>query len=481
MTSYIAPERFTVSHTGMRELHANRPPWQLVKELIQNAWDEAPEATICTVEIKPQHREEATLIIVTDDGPGFADISDAWTLMKHTPKRYQPNKRGRFNMGEKEIVSVALEAEVETVGNTVTFPRMGSRVVSPNKRQKGTQIKVLMPWDEEQAAELAEKLATFRPTECRLVINKKETKTRTPVAVRSTILNTVLQEAPNQPIRNTKRRTEIHILERNDPEKSWLYEMGIPIQPISTPWDVDVMQKVPMPPNRDTVSEAYLSDIYAEVLNESHEIMDAKQFGDQWVKQAIEDPRTEAPAVVATVTGRYGDKVLLTSPNADANMRAAQDSYELINPRSLSSVERERFRNEAGVQTTNQLFGREEPSTEEYEPQTDDEIAFAQWVVDMADKADLTAKVRMIHDTKAHKLADCTANTTRPTIRFNKALLDDDFFTPPYGRIEQIEIVIHELGHAVANKPMEHGPAWGEGVALVGAKIAASLYENNNL
>ena len=239
--------------------------------------------------------------------------------------------------------------------------------------------------------------------------------------------------------------------------------------------------KSPHATNRDTVSEAYLSDIYAEVLNESHEIMDAKQFGDQWVKQAIEDPRTEAPAVVATVTGRYGDKVLLTSPNADANMRAAQDSYELINPRSLSSVERERFRNEAGVQTTNQLFGREEPSTEEYEPQTDDEIAFAQWVVDMADKADLTAKVRMIHDTKAHKLADCTANTTRPTIRFNKALLDDDFFTPPYGRIEQIEIVIHELGHAVANKPMEHGPAWGEGVALVGAKIAASLYENNNL
>ena len=35
-------ERFTVSHEGMREQQAGRAPWELVKELVQNAWDEAP-------------------------------------------------------------------------------------------------------------------------------------------------------------------------------------------------------------------------------------------------------------------------------------------------------------------------------------------------------------------------------------------------------------------------------------------------------
>ena len=35
-------ERFAVSHEGMREQHAARAPWELVQELVQNAWDEAP-------------------------------------------------------------------------------------------------------------------------------------------------------------------------------------------------------------------------------------------------------------------------------------------------------------------------------------------------------------------------------------------------------------------------------------------------------
>ena len=83
-----------------------RPPWQLLKELVQNVWDEAPEATICRVEIRPAGTGEDLLSIrVEDDGPGFADIADAWTLMKHTPRRENPSQRGRFNLGETDIRS----------------------------------------------------------------------------------------------------------------------------------------------------------------------------------------------------------------------------------------------------------------------------------------------------------------------------------------------------------------------------------------
>ena len=474
-SEFVAPERFAVSHLGMRELHENRPPWQLVKELIQNSWDEAPESTVCTVEINVRPHEQTTLVTVNDDGPGFSDISDAWTLMKHTAKRQQPNKRGRFNMGEKEIVSVALEAEVETVGHTVTFPRIGSRVVSPNQRARGTRITALMPWNRQQAEELVAKLATFRPTDCRLVVNKEEVIQREPLSVRSAILNTVLQEGPGQPMRPTRRRTDIHVLTPHDPAESWLYEMGIPVQPIGTPWDVDVMQKIPMPPNRDTVSEAYLSDIYAEVLNAEHEIMEPHQFGEQWVKQAVEDPRTESPAIASTVAGRYGPKVLLTSPDPDANMKAAEDDYELVNPRSLSKIERDRFRVDAGLQNTRQVFGSPAPVIEELDPETPDEIAFAQWVVEVGKMAGLRVAVKIINDEKAHRLADCTAATPSPTVRFNRASLPPSFFAQPYPQPDQLELVMHELGHAVANKPMEHGPAWGDGVAHVGAMIAAGL------
>ena len=92
-----AKDRFTVSHLGMREQHQGRDPWELMKELIQNAWDEAPEATVCQVTIEPDKKGH-TQITVEDDGPGFADIADAYTLMKPTPKRADPKKRGRFNL-----------------------------------------------------------------------------------------------------------------------------------------------------------------------------------------------------------------------------------------------------------------------------------------------------------------------------------------------------------------------------------------------
>ena len=108
---YAVPKRFAVSHEGMQQIHAGRPPWQLLKELIQNVWNEAPQATICQVEIQPAPTSEALLRIrVADNGPGFANIADAWTLMAPTPKRHAPAKRGRFDMGEKELVAVAVEA-----------------------------------------------------------------------------------------------------------------------------------------------------------------------------------------------------------------------------------------------------------------------------------------------------------------------------------------------------------------------------------
>ena len=473
MNEYSAPDRFAVSHAGMRELHIDREPWQLLKELVQNVWDEAPDATLCEVAINPHPTEDAVVIAVSDDGPGFKDVTDAWTLLKHTDKRFSPTKRGRFNMGEKELVSVALEATIETVGHTVEFPRMGSRVVSPNSRLRGTLVKAVMPWRRASAGTLAERLLKFRPTDCRLVVNGQEAPQREPLAVRQATLRTVLQDPDGDRLRETRRSAEIHILEPVAMEQSWLYEMGIPIQPIATSWDVDIQQKVPMPPNRDTVSEAYLTDVYAEVLNETHQMMREEEFGEQWVKQAVEDPRVSDEAIRSTVKGRYGDKVLITSTDADANMQAAEEGYELVNSRSLSKTERERFRKDAGLQTTRQAFGRTLTFPEPANPQDIPwSREFTEWVVEQGRHCNLSVQVEFINDRHSNVLADCSANSASPVIRFNVALLGKDFFAPRFGRPEQLEIIIHELGHAVSDTPMEHGPKWGAGVAKAGALIA---------
>ena len=148
----MAEERFAVSAEGLRQLNAARPPWALVKELVQNGWDEAPRATRCDVAVSPRG-DGTTVVTVEDDGSGFANVSDAWTLMADTPKRGDPTKRGRFNLGGKEIIAVALSARIETAGTTVHFPAEGGRRTEPNGRTRGTRVAVTMPWSAEQADE----------------------------------------------------------------------------------------------------------------------------------------------------------------------------------------------------------------------------------------------------------------------------------------------------------------------------------------
>lgn len=468
-------ERFAVSHQGMKALHASRPPWELIKELIQNSWDEAPEATVCTVTVRPQVLTGRTTITVEDDGPGFADVRDAYTLMGDTPKRADPRKRGRFNLGEKEFLSVAVSAEIQTKGQTVTFPESGGREIKTNRRRRGTLITADMPWNEEQAIELTERLWIFRPSECRLVVNESEIPIREPLATHRAILETVLQESHAAPMRRTRRNTDIQILSRLSPGTGWIYEMGIPIQPIETPFDLDIQQKVPMPPNRTEVPTRYLSILYGETLNAMHSLMDPDSFGDSWVKQALQEDRTAPEAIQATVSARYGDKVLFISNDADANLEAAERGYELINRTSISQKERQRFRDHGGVRTTREVFPTPDLRNPVHLPEDDEKTAFTAWIQQLGRAAGLDVTVQYIDNPKFPLLADCTIDTPKPVIRINAAHIPDGFLQPPYNRPEQLELVIHEFGHAIAGKGLKHGSAWGNGVAKAAGLVSSHL------
>ncbi len=282
-------------------------------------------------------------------------------------------------------------------------------------------------------------------------------------------------------MRRTQRKTGMHLLEPRDPEQSWLYEMGIPIQPVETPWDVDVQQKVPMPPNRTEVPTRYLNAVYAEVANAGFGLLPDEEFGENWVKTAMNEERTSAGAVAATVHGRYGDRVLFTSNDADANMKASEEGYQLVNPRSLTPGERERFREDAQVQSAREVFGVRYDNREEFQAKPE-HAGFIRWVRELGQACGLEVTVAFTRFTTGRRpniAADCTADSEAPTVRFNRAVLDEEFFLPPYNRTEQLELVIHEFGHAIAGKGMEHGPQWGQGAAKAGARIARHLAEKS--
>ena len=152
-----------------------------------------------------------------------------------------------------------------------------------------------MPWNREQATQLDNELQHFiPPSSCRLIVNNQEVPRTEPVVSHEATLRTVLQNAPGEPMRNTARRTTLEIHQRRR-DTAWLYEMGIPVQEIDCAWDVDVQQKMPMPPNRDTVERAYLQDLYAEVLNATHQLMPGDEFAKTWIPTGIEDDRRRDP------------------------------------------------------------------------------------------------------------------------------------------------------------------------------------------
>ena len=463
-------ERFQVNTLGMRQLHADRNPEELVKELIQNAFDE--DVTTCRVNVKVS--PEGVLVTAEDDGPGFADIEDSFTLMGDTHKRADPEKRGRFNLGDKELISVSVWARIETVGWTVTFPPEGGRELTENRRKKGTRVSAMMPWGQEEADRLAQRLPLIRPPEgLDYRVNGKRVDRRPTLEVRSAVLPTILQEAAGEPLRPTRRKTDIHILQPRG-EKGWIMEMGIPIQEVDLSYDVDIQQKVPMPPNRDTVSESYLQSVYAEVLNAMHTRMEAEKFSENWVRVAVESNRMEAEAVQDTLLGRYGEKVVSWSSDTDANMKATDSGYEVIHPRTMSEPERKNLRELGGLRSSHELFGTPDPESDEIDV-TGDTVKeeFAAWVQELGFMAGKLVTPVFVRNEKTNMVACCTMSTSVPRMQFNLHHLDDDFFRDR-GE-QQLELVIHELGHSEMEGKMSHGPQWGEACARVGARLGAGL------
>ena len=286
-------------------------------------------------------------------------------------------------------------------------------------------------------------------------------------------LDTVVQDAPGSPMRATRRRTDIHILPKSE-DGGWTYEIGIPIQEIESSYSVDVMQKVPMPPNRDTVSEAYLKKIYTEVLNVMHDEMPPEYFSENWVRTGVENRAVNADPVKSVIRNRHGGQVVTWSSNLDANMKAADAGYQVLHPRSLGKAELQNMRNLGELKSANEIFGRDdEEENTTIEPGDPVREAFAEWVATLGRMAGKEVTPVFTRNESSKEVASCAMNTQNPEMRFNTHHLSQESFA---GRgEEQLDLVIHELGHAEMNGEMSHGPRWGEACCRVGSLIAIGL------
>lgn len=114
---------FDIDKGGLAKLMARRGKAFILYELIQNAWDQ--RSSIVHVELTKAGERVAVLPVDDDDPEGFADLRHAWTLFAESGKKADPERRGRFNLGEKLVLAVCEEASISSTSGTVMFDAKG--------------------------------------------------------------------------------------------------------------------------------------------------------------------------------------------------------------------------------------------------------------------------------------------------------------------------------------------------------------------
>jgi len=351
-------QRFEINDEGWREMQLGRQPFSLAKEPVSNFFDEE-SVTEGKVTLTKEGHQAATLIF-EDNGNGFENITDSWTLFRTTNKRERPDMRGRFNLGEKEILSIATDAKVTSSGRIVSFPREGGREVTRQKEvSKGVKLELRINWTKDEVKECIKKLKQIIPPKrVKYFVNEKEVRPRDPYKVIECPLETVLLSKDTIPpmMRSTTSRTQVFLYKVLQGETPTIFELGIPIQEIDCPVHIDIQQKVPLNPNRDTVKDKYLQDVYAETLNLIVDELTEEQVSEKWIRIALEDQRCVPETALKVRDKRYGSKVVLRSSDTTANERALGAGYTIIDSRTLSSAEREKFE-ESGLLHSSKVFG----------------------------------------------------------------------------------------------------------------------------
>jgi hypothetical protein len=442
---------YEADHRGMRELHSGRESWQLIKELVSNSFDEE-SATECHVTLTP-HTDRTAELIVWDNGKGFARISDAWTLFASTPKRAKPTVRGRFNIGEKELLCTAQSAYILTSGSKIIFNENGRQVRKADT--KGTTVHAILYLGSRQVENTERMLRLIIPPKnVTYIVNGYTVSYKIPEVTTEIELETVIWEDGIE--KHPKRKTAVDFWRIHGDANGWLFEMGIPVQEIETPYAVNVLQKIPMPPNRDVVKDKYLQDIYTLVLNTFSDEVTTPSAS--WVHIAMEDKDVETKAVKDIIVKRYGtDKVVLWSNDPRANDKARLAGYEVVHGRTLSDAEREVIKEKADVQYSGDAFPTSFKEVERIPPEKWTEgmkhtVAFAEFLHNLLLNKDVA--VEFYSDIQVSEMASYGAGL----LSFNKVHCGNSFFDKISP--EMLGTLLHEFSHNVISMDSEHSPRW---------------------
>lgn len=324
---------FEIDDSGWIQQNRGREPWELVREALQNALD--TESNIY-VEVNTRKRQ----VIVKDEGEGFNDLSDAYTIFGGD-KGSDPTMRGRFGRGLKELVAGAESVKVFSTGGSVEFDvAERERIDLGRSISSGTKVVAEnSEWSKEEFDELKEYLfKIWAPEDQKVVYNLQggsngKHERWDPEKVVTMYLQTVKYE--DQMKKTPKRTGEVHI-KRAEDGNGRIYEMGIPVKlDCNFPFWVDVQQKIPMAEQRNEPNSRWLEKFEAKILNETYEMLSELEMRNEWVTRNLGsyavDYEVKEKFVEEVIEDRDKEGVVVRSDGASDD-KARNYGYQVVDP-----------------------------------------------------------------------------------------------------------------------------------------------------
>lgn len=436
----------------------------LVYELVQNILDTASPHARITI-WKEQGRPLGHIIAEDAHPGGFNDLSHAWTLFAPSEKKGDPEKRGRYNFGEKEVLAVCKSATLKTQGRSVEFHEDGTRTTSRTGTEVGTVFRATLRMNQKELDELL-RAARSVISPIPYSVNGEPQPLRTPVREFEATLPTVI-EGEGGELRRTKRKTTIRLYEPLEGETPSVYEMGIPIVEIGDRWHIDIGQKVPQNLDRDNITPAYRSLLRTLVLNHAHDLIGKAEATSDWVTEALGHRDVGEAAVQATLDHRFGSKRAIFDPSDhEANQRLVGQGYTVISGGAFSgdawaNIKRTKAAEPSGkIAPTHRPYSKDPsaPAVKVLDPSTytDAQRQVVTLMERLAFALDVPVGFRIVRTTNNFAAAYCASFLGNPHIDLNLFRLGHKWFEGWEDHLDKVlDLLIHELAHHYSDSHLD--------------------------
>lgn len=471
-----------VDRKGLARKLAKRPKAFIIYELLQNCWDE--DVKVVEVEARMLDGRPVCAISVVDDAPeGFQDLTSVFTLFKDSKKAADATKRGRFEMGEKLVLALALSAEVKSTKGTIVFEG-DERRSTRAKTSAGTSFKGEFRMTRAEFDELSEAVHMLAvPKDITTLFNGARLEPREVLHTFETTLQTVRSDGEGN-LTATQRKTQVHVYEVRDGETAHVYEMGIPVVETGDKWHYDVQQRVPVNWERNNVPPGFLRTLRVEVLNAMHARIEREEATSNWVTEALDDSRCAPDAVGKVVTERFGPKAVINDPSDTEGTKIAMSrGFTVIPGGAFSRGAWANIRAAATVLPAGQVT----PSPKPYSPDGHPEkiIPRDQWTPDMTRQADFAealfrkltndrCTVVIVNEATAGWDANFGKRDGGLRLCLNYGRLGARWFALAKSDVEVLDLLLHEFVHHTVHDHLSnemHEKATNLGAHLVGIAL----------